>query len=116
MTRLANRLLPDIIQEAIDKNISVLLTGNGYKIFGFLKIEHLDLFTDAKTGELFYMDKKEKKSIASFDDLVLVNFLFWKGLAEKAKDKEFVSPPKDWIEEYIRMGLAEKQIIYIPKK
>ena len=106
------RGLPEVIETAVDKGARVILTRTGYEIDGFYRQGTMRVEMDEK-GNLVAIDKKEKKTtLRSFDDLVKLNFQWWKVSREKAT--EFMTPQKEWLEEFQRMGLVQRVVMYTP--
>ena len=105
------RTVPLIIEEAVEKGIRVSLGKTGYEIDGFYKAGGIRIEI-VSTG-LVAIDKKDKKvPIGSFDDLIRLNYDWWK----KSRDKgiDFVNPSKEWLDEFVRLNLVKRQVHYIP--
>lgn len=106
------RVLPDIIDEAVRKGIRVVLTPLGYEIDGFYRGGPMRVEADA-AGDLMAIDRKEKKVLlGSFDDLVRLNYEWWKASRDKRAD--WVNPGKEWVEEFGRLNLVKRQVMFIP--
>lgn len=108
----SSRSLPALIEAAVSKGVRVLLTKSGYEIEGFYKAGSIRLDPDA-TGFMVATDKKEKQTLLkTFDDLVKLNYEWWKKSREKST--EFVNPGKEWIDEFVRLNYVKRQVIFIP--
>lgn len=106
------RVLPDIVDVAIDKGIRVTLTKAGYEIDGFYKGGPMRVEPDAN-GNMFAIDRKEKRvALKSFDDLARLNYDWWKRSRDKGAD--FINPGREWIDEFVRLSLVKRQVIFIP--
>lgn len=106
------RVLPELIDIAIDKGIRVTLTKAGYEIDGFYKGGPMRVEPDAN-GAIFAIDRKEKRvSLKSFDDLARLNYDWWK--RSRDKSAEFINPGREWTDEFVRLGLVKRQVIFIP--
>lgn len=108
----AARVLPEVVNIAIDRGIRVVLTKEGYEIDGFYKGGPMRLEPDT-SGHLAAFDRKDKKVlIKGFDDLVKLNYDWWK----KSRDKgsEFINPSREWTDEFVRLSLVKRQVIFIP--
>lgn len=109
----ARRVLPDLIETAIDKGIRVILTKTGYEIEGFYKGGPMRVEPEGASGAMAAIDRKDKRVIIkSFDDLARLNYDWWK----KSRDKgaEFINPGREWIDEFVRLSLVKRQVIFIP--
>lgn len=109
----SRRVLPDLVEAAIEKQVKVTLTKAGYEIEGFYRLSPMRLEPDAKTGGLVAIDKKDVATqIASFDDLVRLNYDCWK----KSRDKgaAYINPGREWVEEFARLNLVKRQVIFVP--
>jgi len=108
----ANRGLPELIETAVDHGVRVMLTRVGYEIDGFYRQGTMRVETDEK-GNLVAIDKKEKKvTLRTFDDLVKLNFTWWKSSRESRT--EFMTPPKEWLEEFQRLNLVQRVVMFTP--
>lgn len=106
------RVLPEIIETAIDKGIRITLTKEGYEIDGFYKAGPMRVEPDAH-GAMFAIDRKEKRvALKSFDDLARLNYDWWK--RSRDKGAEFINPGQKWTEEFVRLSLVKRQVIFIP--
>lgn len=111
---MANFLNP-IITEAINKGISVKLVKNGYVFSDFYKLGEVQLVTDPTNENALIVNiKKETIKINNFADLVKFHYQCWLNSKDK-KDKKLPMPSKEWLDDYIKLGLVTKQIVYTPK-
>lgn len=109
----SRRVLPDLVEVAIEKQVKVTLTKAGYEVDGFYRLSPMRLEPDAKTGGLIAIDKKDVATpISTFDDLVRLNYECWK----KSRDKgaAYITPGREWLEEFARLNLVKRQVIFVP--
>lgn len=107
------RSLPSVVEEAIGRDVRVMLTKSGYEIDGFYKLGPVRLEPAADGAHLVAIDRKEvSTSIKTFDDLVRLNYECWK----KSRDKgaAFINPGREWVEEFGRLNLVKRQVIFVP--
>lgn len=106
------RFLPEIVEEAVERGAKVIVTKKGFEVDGFYKMGAMRLEPGLDPQVMWAIDKKEKKTvIKKFDDLVKLNFDWWK----KSRDKtEFINPGREWLDEFVRLGLVQRQVIYVP--
>jgi hypothetical protein len=108
----AKRTLPEIIETAVDRGMRVSLTRAGYEIDGFYRQGAMRVEDDEKGG-LSAIDRKEKKTVLrTFDDLVKLNFQHWK--LSREKSPEFLNPPREWLEEFQRLNLVQRVVVFQP--
>lgn len=108
----SSRSLPAIIDEAVRKGIRVMLTPSGYELDGFYRGGPMRV-EPGEEGTMIAIDKKEKQTVLStFDDLVRLNYDWWKMSRDKRAD--WVNPGKEWIEEFGRLNLVKRQVMFIP--
>lgn len=109
----SERLLPQLIDEAVNCGARVILTKEGYELEGFYKLGPMRLEPAADKSGLIAIDKKEARfAVKSFDDLVRLNYECWK----KCRDKSaaYINPGREWVEEFARLNLIKRQVIYVP--
>lgn len=109
----SRRVLPDVVEAAISRGVRIVLTKAGYEIEGFYRWGPMRLEPDAKFGGLMAIDRKEVVvPIGTFDELVRLNYDCWK----KSRDKgaAFINPGKEWIDEFARLNLVKRQVIFVP--
>ena len=108
---LTTRSIPKIIEDVVDRGIKVYLTKNGYEIEGFYKAGNIKI--EIKNNVLHALDKKEKATVInSFDDLVRLNYDWWK--RSRDKSTEFINPGKEWLDDFNRLNLVKRQVLFIP--
>lgn len=65
-------------------------------------------------GKLVAVDKRNRQTpIESFDDLVELNFSWWKASNTKTT---YVEPARPWADEFIERKWVRKKIIYQPRE
>lgn len=107
------RLLPQLIDQAVKCGARVILTSAGYELEGFYKLGPMRLEPAVDNSCLVAIDKKETRTnVKSFDDLVRLNYDCWK----KCRDKgyAYINPGREWVEEFSRLNLIKRQVIYVP--
>lgn len=105
-----NRVLPGIIQEALNKNFSVLLNKKGYFIEGFYGIKHESgvpgfIFAQETTENntlVFFDAKGHKHYIKDFNELVSLNSFVW---GQFYKSEEFKKPNAKWFGYMLELGV-----------
>ena len=105
------RAVPQIVELAVERGIRIYLTKTGYEAEGFYKMGTMRI--ELSGEKVVAVDKKEKKyPLAEFDDLVKLNYDCWK----KSRDKgvEFINPGKEWLDEFMRLNLVKRQVLFIP--
>ena len=81
-------------------------------IEGFYKNGPMKLDFD-ENDILFAIDKRERKTaIAHFDDLVLLNFSWWR--ASNTKKNEYILPEQPWLHHFIEKKWVKRKIIFEP--
>ena len=94
----------------------------------------VDITMDPKEGELlldgFYdngplrlrfendrfkaIDKRAKVTpISSYDDLVMVNFEWWKAANAGTKNKKYTAPNRPWLDAFKEKKLVKRSVIYV---
>lgn len=108
-------LLPELIKEAISKNIEIGLSKNGYTVYGFYgqgKIELIPLQNG--DGFIYVENKKNKRIIKTFKDLVALNVYIWSVWRNKFAKKDhnpYIQMDKQWQSHILHFGFVE----YMPK-
>lgn len=107
-------LLPDLLQEMHKKGIPFNvdgITGN-ITVDGFYKNGPMVLKMD-ENYDFEAVDKRNRATpIRSIDDLVKLNFDWWRRSAGKTGN--FANPSKPWLEEFQHRGLVKRQYIIVP--
>lgn len=109
----SRRVLPDLIEAAIERGVKVVLTKVGYELDGFYRWGPIRLEPDTKSGGLMAIDRKDVTvAVAVFDDLVRLNYECWK----KSRDKgaAYINPGREWVDEFARLNLVKRQVIFVP--
>lgn len=109
----SRRVLPDLIEAAITRGVKVVLTKAGYELDGFYKAGPMRLEPHPDHGGLIAIDRKEVSvPVKVFDDLVRLNYECWK----KSRDKgaAYINPGREWVEEFARLNLVKRQVIFVP--
>lgn len=111
-TSAARRVLPELIETALAAGVKVLLTKTGYEVDGFYKAGSMRLEPD-ENGMMMAIDRKDKKvPLKTFDDLVKLNYDWWK--SSRTKNVAFMNPGKEWVEEFSRLNLVKRQVSFVP--
>lgn len=109
----SRRVLPPLIESALERGVRVVLTKSGYEFDGFYKLGPMRLDPSPDTGGLVAIDRKDTAvPVKTFDDLVRLNYECWK----KSRDKgsAYINPGKEWVEEFARLNLVKRQVIFVP--
>jgi hypothetical protein len=109
----SRRVLPELIEAAIERGVRVILTKSGYELDGFYKAGPMKLEPDTEQGGLVAIDRKDVTvPVKLFDDLVRLNYECWK----KSRDKgaAYINPGREWVEEFSRLNLVKRQVIFVP--
>lgn len=96
------RILPSIIEELLDKNISVILSKDGYFIEGFYGLnENIGkkgfVFAQEtnEDGSLIFLDARNSKHVVkNFEELVRFNNHVW---GQFFKQDEYQKPDTNWL-------------------
>lgn len=108
----SRRVLPELVESAIERGIRVVLTKIGYELEGFYKSGPMRL-EPSGDGGLHAVDRKDQATpVKTFDDLVRLNYDCWK----KSRDKgaAYINPGKEWLDEFARLNLVKRQVIFVP--
>lgn len=109
-----NRTLPELVNILISKGIKVYLTHFGYEIEGFYRLGSISLIPDYQKNVLVAVDKKDDiTEIKNFDDLVRLNYAWWK---KSYKKVQFSVPEKIWEDEFLKLNLIKRQYTYTPNE
>lgn len=106
------RFLPPLLQEfwakkayfSMDQGGSVSM--DGFYKNGPLRLEVRD------NNQVVAIDKRNRETkINSFDDLVELNFQWWKQSTTKTS---YVIPQRPWIDSFMEKKLVRRKVIYLP--
>lgn len=103
------RVLPDLINEILDKKFSVRLTNKGYLISGFYGLgddenKGFASVQETNTGSLIFFDNKgHKHLITNFEDVVKFHNYIW-GVFFKISD-EYKKPDINWFPYMLQYGV-----------
>ncbi len=104
--------LPEWVAQAVIKGIKLNLVPSGVEVDGFYRNGTI-IVSIAASGACVAVDKKgHEEKIENFDDLVRLNYDWWK--KSRAKKLEWMSPGKEWMEDFIRLNLVKRQVTFIP--
>ncbi len=107
------RVIPDLILEAMEKGIVVKISKEGYSIDGFYRSGTIDIEV-GEDGKLTAKSRRNRVDIINeYDDLVRLNYYWW--FLSREKDREWLRPGKEWLEDFLRLDLVEREIVYRPK-
>lgn len=106
-----NRTLPKIIETALELNIPIQLSKNGYYIGGFYGLNSDNSFKGFAFGQdtneantlVFYDNKNNKHLVKSFEDLVKFHNHIW-GIYFKLSDS-FKKPDNLWFGHMLQYGV-----------
>lgn len=64
-----------------------------------------------ENGKIFAIDKNKKKVlVAAFDDLVMLNYDWWRQAQTRGN---YVQPERPWLDKFREKNLVRKQVIYV---
>lgn len=95
-----------IIKALVERNITVIITKDGFKVNGFYKSNEITLIPDGR-GFIAISRYDEKTDIEDFDDLVYLNFSWW----NRSKDRYegWAIPDIEWVADMERLGYIKKE-------
>lgn len=106
------RFMPELIQEMNRRGVRFNFGGNGQILVdGFYKNGPLTL--DIKGDLIIATDKRGKsKTITELQDLVTLNFSWWKRSSSRGV---YLVPERPWLDEFVKTNIVKRQVIYVPK-
>lgn len=108
------QFMPPLVKELFQKNVELTLDANGFLLLnGFYDNGPLRLQVDEK-GRFKAIDKRDRVTpIASYDDLVMINFDWWKITNAASKGKKYTAPNRPWLNSFKDKNLVKRSVIYI---
>lgn len=104
-----------VIASLLARQVPVRLRRESLVIEGFYKSGEIYLTPRKEGGFIAVSRYAETHDIESFDDLVHLNYEWWK----RSKDRfdGWSNPDKNWAADFERLGLVEKKVEtkYVPK-
>lgn len=106
------RFLPPLLQEFWAKKAYFSMDQSGaVSMDGFYKNGPLRLEV-RDNNQIVAIDKRNRETkINSFDDLVELNFQWWKQSTTKTS---YVIPQRPWIDSFMEKKLVRRKVIYLP--
>lgn len=106
------RFLPPLLQEFWAKKAYFSMDQSGsVSMDGFYKNGPLRLEVRGN-NQIVAIDKRNRETtINSFDDLVELNFQWWKQSTTKTS---YVIPQRPWIDSFMEKKLVRRKVIYLP--
>jgi hypothetical protein len=110
----AFRFMPDIIKKIHEIGGQVRMEPDGtITVDGFYKNGPINLEFDDK-GRVSAVDKRGRKTvIKSVDDLVTLNFTWWKISMGKGKST-YIVPERPWLDKFIEKKWVRRKLIFEP--
>jgi hypothetical protein len=109
----ALRFLPPFFTELAEKGVSFSmegLTGN-FLVEGFYRNGPMKVQV-TESDDIKAIDKNGKEVIVhNYDELMRLNFRWW---VRSSSRNTYVSPNRPWINDYIKAGLVERKVIFVP--
>lgn len=104
--------LPPLLQEIARKGGRFIIDAEGkIQLDGFYKNGNLTLVPN-KDGTLTATDKRNRvTSVSNFEDLVRLNFDWWKASTTK---QSYVPPARPWIDHFVDKKWVTRQVIFVP--
>ena len=105
------RFFPPIIKQMADLGASFRLEQDGaLYLDGFYKNGPMKL--DFEGENLVAIDRRNRKeSISNFDDLVKLNFKWWKMGNTKST---YITPERPWLDQFIEKKWVKRKVIFEP--
>lgn len=106
------RFLPPLLQDFWARKAYFTMDQQGaIQMDGFYK--HGPMRLDIRdNNQLVAIDRRNRETkINSFDDLVMLNFEWWKSSNTK---NQYVVPQRPWIDSFTEKKLVKRKVIYLP--
>ena len=111
----ALRFLPPFFTEIAEKGVAFSmdgLTGN-FLVEGFYRNGPMKLQV-TETDDIKTIDKNGKEVLVrNYEDLMRLNYRWW---VRSSTRTTYVSPNRPWINDYIKAGLVERKVIFVPNQ
>jgi hypothetical protein len=107
------RFMPDVIRSLWDKGATFKMDGNSGEISldGFYKNGPMRLLL--RDEGVVAIDRRGRETnIAKFEDLVELNFQFWR--QANSQKNIYVQPQRPWLDGFLDKKLVKRQVIFIP--
>ena len=107
------RFMPALVKQIAAQGGKLHMDPDGtLRLDGFYKNGPMKLDFDAQGG-LVAIDKRERKTaLAHFDDVVQLNFSWWR--ASNTKKNEYILPEQPWLNHFIEKKWVKRKIIFEP--
>lgn len=108
------RFMPPLVKDLYARNVNFTMDAkNDLLIDGFYDNGPMRVLIDERDN-VKVVDKRNKTTpIRSFDDLVLVNFEWWKLTNAAAKGKKYTPPANPWLKAFQEKNLVKRQVIFV---
>jgi hypothetical protein len=108
------RRMPALIQSLFQSGVDFSMDTKGdLLIEGFYDNGPMRLVLD-ENDRVKAVDKRNKATpITSFDDLVTINFEWWKLTNAAAKGKKYTAPTQPWLGSFQTKNLVKRQVIFV---
>lgn len=107
------KFMPPVIQEAARQGAQFRLDPADWSLMldGFYKNGPLKIAISA-TGDISATDRRDRVThIAHFDDLVLLNFQWWRASNTKTV---YTVPQRPWLDSFIQKKWVKRKVIFEP--
>lgn len=108
------QFMPPLIKDLFQRGVDFSLDPSGALLLsGFYDNGPLQLLVDAQ-GHFSAIDKRKKSTpITNYDDLVMINYDWWKITNAASKGKKYTAPNSPWLEAFKDKKLVRRSVIYI---
>lgn len=107
------RFLPPFFHELAEKGVSFNMEGLSgiFHVDGFYRNGPMQLQV-MENDDIIAIDKNNKKTLVrNYGDLLKLNFQWW---VRSSTRSTYVIPHKPWINDFMKDGLVERKVIYVP--
>lgn len=106
------RFMPALLQEFWAKKAYFSMDqGGSIQMEGFYKNGPMRLEV-RDNDRIVAIDRSDRETpINSFDDLVALNYLWWK---QSNTRNNYVVPQRPWIDSFLEKKLAKRKVLYVP--
>lgn len=105
------RFFPIIIKQIAEQGVQFKMETDGFLyVEGFYRNGSMKI--DFEGDKIIAIDKRGRKTeINSFDDLVLLNYDWWRASNSRGN---YVMPERPWIDKFIEKKKVKRKVIYEP--
>lgn len=107
------KFMPGLVRELWDKGVEFTLDGQSGDInmIGFYKQDPVKL--ELRDDGMVAIDKRGRETnIKSFDDLVDLNYTFWR--QANSRKGVYVQPVQPWLGAFLEKKKVKRQVLFVP--